>query len=165
MANVTPEDEANFRAILNDRLPRKRAIAQMLMHDSERRVLMCQLTYKSDWDLPGGVLEVGESPKLGVEREVLEELQLAVPVVRLLVADWLPPWGGWDDAMCLVFDGGEHDPSIVERIVKQSHEIKHVEFCTLEQIDERAKDFTARRIRAALTALDSEGASYTESGR
>ena len=80
MANVTPEDEANFRAILNDRLPRKRAIAQMLMHDSEQRVLMCQLTYKSDWDLPGGVLEVGESPKLGVEREVLEELQLAVPL-------------------------------------------------------------------------------------
>ena len=25
---------------------------------------------------------------------------------RLLLVDWLPPWGGWDDAVCLVFDGG-----------------------------------------------------------
>ena len=32
----------------------------------EGRVLLCQLTYKSDWDLPGGVVEVGESPQLAV---------------------------------------------------------------------------------------------------
>ena len=30
------------------------------------RVLLCQLTYKRDWDLPGGVVEVGESPQLAV---------------------------------------------------------------------------------------------------
>ena len=31
---------------------------------------------------------------------------------RLLLTDWLPPWGGWDDALCLVFDGGVHDAAI-----------------------------------------------------
>ena len=52
---------AGFRALLNSFLPRKRAISQMLMRDPEGRVLLCQLTYKQDWDLPGGVVEVGES--------------------------------------------------------------------------------------------------------
>ena len=43
------------------------------------RVLLCQLTYKQDWDLPGGVVEVGESPQLAVAREVEEELALQLP--------------------------------------------------------------------------------------
>ena len=42
------------------------------------RVLLCQLTYKQDWDLPGGVVEVGESPQLAVGREVEEELGLTI---------------------------------------------------------------------------------------
>ena len=55
-----------FRALLNSFLPRKRAISQMLIRDPDDRVLLCQLTYKQDWDLPGGVVEVGESPQLAV---------------------------------------------------------------------------------------------------
>ena len=57
------EPEA-FRALLNSFLPRKRAISQLLVRDRDGRVLICQLTYKRDWDLPGGVVEVGESPQL-----------------------------------------------------------------------------------------------------
>ena len=48
-----------FRALLNSFLPRKRAISQLLVRDQVGRVLICQLTYKRDWDLPGGVVEVG----------------------------------------------------------------------------------------------------------
>jgi hypothetical protein len=85
-----------------------------------------------------------------------------------VLTDWLPPWGGWDDALCLVFDGGTHDAAILERMVRQEREIRHAEFCTLEQVRERAADFTARRVEAALANLDGpEGsaAAYTESGR
>ena len=53
-------EAAGFRALLNSFLPRKRAIAQMLVRDNDGRVLLCRLTYKQDWDLPGGVVEVGE---------------------------------------------------------------------------------------------------------
>ena len=35
-----------------------------------------------------------------------EELGLRLPLGRLVLTDWMPPWGGWDDALCLVFDGG-----------------------------------------------------------
>ena len=98
-----------FRALLNSFLPRKRAISQMLVRDRDGRVLVCRLTYKQDWDLPGGVVEVGESPQPAVAREVEEELALSIPAGPLLLTDWLPPWSGWDDALCLVFDGGAHD--------------------------------------------------------
>jgi RimJ/RimL family protein N-acetyltransferase/8-oxo-dGTP pyrophosphatase MutT (NUDIX family) len=154
-----------FRALLNSFLPRKRAISQLLVRDHDRRVLICRLTYKSDWDLPGGVVEVGESPQLAASREIHEELALDIVTGPLLLTDWLPPWSGWDDALCLVFDGGEHDPSLTEGIVKQAREIRSAEFATLDQIRERCADFTARRIESALRSLAGGGGpSYVESG-
>jgi 8-oxo-dGTP pyrophosphatase MutT (NUDIX family) len=164
--DVPVHEPGGFRALLNSFLPRKRAISQMLLRDRDERVLLCNLTYKQDWDLPGGVVEVGESPQLAVSREVDEELGLTIPAGRLLLTDWLPPWGGWDDALCLVFDGGVHDAAITDTIVRQTREIRSAEFCSLEQAVERCADFTARRVEAALTAARNEaGPAYTESGR
>ncbi|MCW2796588.1 NUDIX hydrolase [Nocardioides sp.] len=162
--DVPVHEPEGFRALLNSFLPRKRAISQMLVRDTDGRVLLCQLTYKFDWDLPGGVVEVGESPQLAVSREVQEELGLTIDAGGLLLTDWLPPWSGWDDAICLVFDGGTYDASVLGRMVKQDREIREAEFCTIEQVRERCADFTARRIESALANLVSGGPSYTESG-
>ena len=162
-SDVPVHEPEGFRALLNSFLPRKRAISQMLIRDPDGRVLLCQLTYKQDWDLPGGVVEVGESPQLAVAREVEEELGLDIPAGPLLLTDWLPPWSGWDDALCLVFDGGVHEVSMTDAIVKQAREIRSAEFCTLEQVRERCADYTARRIEATLGNLGGTPA-YTESG-
>src|SRR5690242_3341908 len=58
LADDTPvDDPIGFRRLLNSFLPRKRAISQMLIRDdggdsgAGERVLLCQLTYKKDWDL------------------------------------------------------------------------------------------------------------------
>lgn len=167
LATDTPLHEPEgFRALLNSFLPRKRAIGQMLLRDTDGRVLLCQLTYKTDWDLPGGVVEVNESPRDAVSREIEEELGLQIPAGNLTLTDWLPPWSGWDDAVCLVFDGGVHDASLTDRIVREAREIRSAEFCTPEQVRERCADFTARRVEAALVNLDAGGGpAYTESGR
>lgn len=155
-----------FRALLNSFLPRKRAISQLLVRDREGRVLICRLTYKRDWDLPGGVVEVGESPQLAASREVQEELALELDAGPLLLTDWLPPWSGWDDAVCLVFDGGEHDAGVAGRIRMQAREIRDAEFATVEEVRERCADFTARRIESALANLhEGGGPAYAESGR
>lgn len=165
LASDTPVHEpGGFRSLLNSFLPRKRAISQLLVRDPDDRVLLCELTYKADWDLPGGVVEVGESPRAAVTREVEEELGLSIDAGRLLITDWLPPWSGWDDAICLVFDGGVHDPLLAGRIVRQTREIRAAEFCHVASVRERCADFTARRVEAALAGL-AGGPAYTESGR
>jgi 8-oxo-dGTP pyrophosphatase MutT (NUDIX family) len=164
VTDVPTHEPEGFRALLNSFLPRKRAIGQLLIRDAEERVLLCQLTYKPDWDLPGGVVEIGESPAAGVCREVREELAVDVKPGALLLADWLPPWSGWDDALTLVYDGGVHH-SLIDATVREEREIRSVEFCTIEQVRERCADFTARRVEAALASLHGTGAVYTESGR
>lgn len=154
-----------FRALLNSFLPRKRAISQLLLRDTDGRALLCRLTYKDDWDLPGGVVEVGESPQLTAAREVEEELGLRVEPGALLLTDWLPPWGGWDDALCLVFDGGVHDAALLDQVVLQPREIRSAAFCTASEVRSRAADYTARRVAVALANVTGCAATpYTESG-
>jgi 8-oxo-dGTP pyrophosphatase MutT (NUDIX family) len=165
VSDIPVHEPEGFRSLLNSFLPRKRAISQMLVRDRDDRVLLCQLTYKKDWDLPGGVVEVGESPQLAVSREVEEELGLVIPAGGLLLTDWLPPWSGWDDALCLVFDGGVHDASIAGSIVKQAREIRDAAFCTLDEVADRCSEITSRRIASAVDNLDGKAPSYTEGGR
>lgn len=159
-----PFDPRGFRALLNSGLPRKRAIAQLLVRDGGNRLLLCNLTYKTDWDFPGGVVEDDESPRAAAERECLEELGLRLPAGRLLLVDWLPAWGGWDDACVFVFDGGVHEPSLLDRATLQPREIRQVEFCDDEQVGQRCADFTARRARALMSGSGHE-LLYLESGR
>jgi 8-oxo-dGTP pyrophosphatase MutT (NUDIX family) len=137
----------------------------VLVRDREGRVLLCNLTYKQDWDLPGGVVEVNESPRLAAEREIAEELSLALPAGDLVLADWLPPWSGWDDAVCLVFDGGVHDADLAREIVPQRREIRTAQFCTAAEVHARCADFTARRIDTALANLAAGRCTFSESGR
>jgi NADH pyrophosphatase NudC (nudix superfamily) len=111
------------------------------------------------------VVEVNEAPRRAVVREVQEELSLTIEAGRLVLTDWLPPWSGWDDAVCLVFDGGVHDAALADAIVPQAREILEARFCTLAEVHTLCADFTARRIDSALANRDAGAAAYTESGR
>src|SRR5882762_554164 len=83
-----------------------RVAAGVLFRDAAGRVLLVKPTYKAGWDIPGGYVEPGESPKRAAEREILEELGLEVRPGRLLVVDWAPhPNEG--DKLLFIFDGGQ----------------------------------------------------------
>jgi 8-oxo-dGTP pyrophosphatase MutT (NUDIX family) len=127
-----------FIALLNAGLPTKRVISQGLLRDQEGRVLLCRLTYKQEWDLPGGVVEVGESPALGLVRELQEELGVTLEVRGLVTVNWLPAWRGWDDACIFLFDLGVVDASFVDGLELQPTEIASVHWCDPETVRSRA---------------------------
>ncbi|MCW2841654.1 MAG: hypothetical protein JWR55_3137 [Aeromicrobium sp.] len=127
-----------FIAILNAGLPTKRVISQGLVRDERGRVLLCELTYKNEWDLPGGVIEVGEAPGIGLVRELEEELGITVEVRELVTVNWLPAWRGWDDACIFLFDLGVIDSSVTESMTLQPAEIKAVHWCEPHEIRDRA---------------------------
>ena len=138
LARLVDDPPANSRegfiALLNAGLPTKRIIAQGLLRDADGRILLCRLTYKPEWDLPGGVVEVGESPADGLVRELQEELGITVNVNGLITVNWLPAWRGWDDACVMLFDLGTADASLADTMRLQPTEIAGVEWCDDETI-------------------------------
>ncbi|WP_327279620.1 MULTISPECIES: NUDIX hydrolase [unclassified Streptomyces] len=55
--------------------------------DRDGRVLVLTPSYKADLELPGGTVEDTETPEEALARELAEELDLSVPVGRLLAVD------------------------------------------------------------------------------
>lgn len=143
-----------FIAVLNAGLPTKRVISQGLLRDEQGRVLLCELTYKQEWDLPGGVIEVGESPAVGLVRELQEELDVTVAIEQLLTVNWLPAWRGWDDACILLFDAGTVDSSLTDQMTLQPTEIKAVHWCDPETVRARATAAATELVEAVLAGDD-----------
>lgn len=150
--------------ILNARLPTKRAIGHGVIRDHDGRVLLCRLTYKEAWDLPGGVVEAHESPRVGCLREVREELGLDFATDRLLAVNWMSPWRGWDDACTFLFDLGTWSEDVVARMTLEAREIAGVQWCTPEQIVDRAAGATARALASVAAMADDQPPLYLEDG-
>jgi len=149
-----PSDSRDgFIAILNAGLPTKRVISQGLLRDERGRVLLCELTYKKEWDLPGGVIEVGEAPSVGLVRELQEELDVTVAVRDLVTVNWLPAWRGWDDACIFLFDLGVVDSSMTDGMTLQPTEIKAVHWCDPD-------DVRAHAAAAAIELLEAVDAGH-----
>lgn len=72
-------------------LPTSYLAASGLITDPDGRVLLVDPNYREHWTMPGGVVEHGEAPHLACEREVAEEVGLAVRSGRLLAVHWSAP--------------------------------------------------------------------------
>ncbi|PSK99059.1 NUDIX domain-containing protein [Murinocardiopsis flavida] len=78
-----------------------------LITDPAGAVLMVDPNYREHWTLPGGVVEDGEAPHLGCEREVAEEVGLSLLAGPLLCVHWSAPHGDRPKPfLALVFDCG-----------------------------------------------------------
>ena len=152
-----------FSGVMNSALPKKRVIAHVLMRDDSGRILLCETQFKTDWELPGGIVEPREPPRHGAVREVREELGIDLEVGRLLVADWMPPYLGWDDALELIFDGGVVTQEQLRKYVLQPSEILRVRLCTLEEASELVTPLSHRRLVVA-AGLTPPATVYLENG-
>jgi len=147
----SPGTPAGFLGMLNATLPTKRLIVQGLVRDGDGRVLLCELTYKRDWDLVGGVAEPAETPVASLEREVCEELGVDLPVGDLLAVDWLPPYKQWTDALLLVFDLGVH-PDLLDRVVLQRTELRSAHWCSVAEAADHVAPYVARLLTSLASA-------------
>lgn len=63
--------------------PKHSVSVAAVIRDKQRRVLVMRRADNDQWEIPGGVLELGESFEAGVCREVLEETGMSVAVESL----------------------------------------------------------------------------------
>jgi ADP-ribose pyrophosphatase YjhB (NUDIX family) len=137
--------------------------AGALIRDEHDRVLLVEPNYKDHWEIPGGIIEVGETPSQGCAREITEELGLTREPGRLLVVDWAPhPEQG--DRVLFIFDGGVLTGADTAAIRLQPDELDSYVFLDPAAALDRLIPRLARRVGAALRARADGGTVYLEHG-
>ncbi len=132
-------------------LPRTRGAASALLLDELDRVLLVKPTYKAGWFLPGGVIELGESPLTACLRECQEELGLVPDLDGIACFDWAPPEGEIDATNVWVF-AGRISAEQIARIVLPPDELSDHRLVPRDQIPDLAPPHIARRLAAVLAA-------------
>ena len=151
-----------FSGVMDSVLPTKRVIGHAVFRDPQNRVLLTETRYKEDWELPGGIIEPHEPPRVGAQREVMEEIGLAVEFRSPALTDWMPPYLGWSDAVEFIFDGGILSEDVARSLTAtDTHELVAVHWVAPQDLDERVTPLSARRIRLLLSGY----VGMTEDGR
>jgi 8-oxo-dGTP pyrophosphatase MutT (NUDIX family) len=65
------------------RLERRASSAGVALYDANGRVLIVKAYYKKYWSFPGGIVDVGETPRQAAVRETREEVGLPVHIEKL----------------------------------------------------------------------------------
>lgn len=105
-------------------LPTKRVSAGCLLFDHRRRLLLVEPAYKRGWEIPGGVVEAGESPWQASRREVMEELGLSVRPARLLCVDYSGETRTRTESLNFIFDGGILSQNDIDQIKLPDAELR-----------------------------------------
>jgi ADP-ribose pyrophosphatase YjhB (NUDIX family) len=137
-----------------------RVAAGALFVDGDR-ILLVHKTYGNGWDIPGGYVDVGESPAAACRRELREELSIDLQPERLLVVDWAPN-DSEGDKILYVFDCGEVDD--VARIKLDDKEVNRWEWVPIGEVAGYAIPRLARRLTRAYEARSAGIPFYLEHG-
>jgi 8-oxo-dGTP diphosphatase len=125
-----------------------------------QNVLMVQTSYRQHWDLPGGMIEEGETPVEAAIRECKEELGIVTIPKRLLTQQFLRQPNG-DILSFWIFLGDAHS---VTDILVDGEEVVDAEWCDHRTRSQRTMTapILRKRIDDALTAVRTGDTIYRE---
>lgn len=147
--------------------------AVVLVTDTDGRVLVQSVDYRSDRLLPGGAVDAGEAPSAAAAREVREELGVDDRYPRGLAVDWIPadtpgiPAGmRFPGEILHVYDGGTWTPDRIRSVRLPAQEVTGIHFAEPADLPALMDAGDARRALSALRArINGSGTALLEDGR
>ncbi|WP_046470576.1 NUDIX domain-containing protein [Allosalinactinospora lopnorensis] len=156
-----PDTELEFF----ESLPRSRGAASALLCDGDGRLLLVKPTYKPGWNLPGGVIDEGESPLQACRRECVEELGFVPRLSGLVCVDWQPPHLSPDRRPATVFVfSGRLSPGGFEAIRLPAEELSEAVLADPAGLGDYLRESVVRRIGHAVRAARRGHTLYLEHG-
>jgi ADP-ribose pyrophosphatase YjhB (NUDIX family) len=146
-------------------LPQKRMGAGLLLLNASNQILIVKPTYKNHLEIPGGVVELEESPLSAALRELGEETRLSLKSknVKLVGTDYLDSNEERTEALMFVFLGGILPSNTIHNIKLASDELSEYRFASVDEAERLLGTIVGPRIvRCHAAALKQEFCVYFE---
>ena len=143
-------------------LPKKRMGAGCLLFNEQGKILLVKPTYKSGWEIPGGVVEENESPRECCHRELHEELGLERKIGALLVVDYNHETDEKTESLMFIFDGGILYGQEIASIKLPQDELSEFCFFTRQRLPEEMTASLRRRILSIFEQAGNASSIYIE---
>ena len=143
-------------------LPAKRMGSGALFFDAAEKILFVKPSYKEVWEIPGGVVELNESPRKAAEREIKEEIGLDKKIATLLCVDYQDPYDIRTESLMFIFDGGVLSESEISSLKLDGKELVEFKFATTEEMASVLNPVLLRRVEQAVTAKNQNTGVYLE---
>lgn len=118
-------------------LPKKRMGSGLLLRNCDDEILVVKPSYKEGYEIPGGIVEKGESPYQACVRELKEELGIDIDVGRLLVVDYNSERENYTESLMFIFDGGKLSENEIKVIQVDGKEIIGFEFFSFSLLKDK----------------------------
>jgi ADP-ribose pyrophosphatase YjhB (NUDIX family) len=146
-------------------LPKKRMGAGALIINDKDEIIFVKASYKDYWTLPGGVVEVDESPKNACVREVKEEIGLVLDDMKFLGVDYISNKEEKGDNLQFIFFGGKLSDYQIKKIKLDGKEIIDYQFMKINDALPLLNEKLRLRLPKCLEALKNNTAIYLENGK
>lgn len=143
------------------RAARPRVSSGAVFFDNEDRLLLVKPTYKDGWNLPGGGVDEGETPREACIREVREELSIEPPIGRLLLTVWTRS-SDIGDKVYFVFDGGVLDSHSQAAISLDQQELNEHGFFSAAEASRALPSWLANLASTAMQSRTDGNSRYVE---
>jgi len=131
--------------------------------NEDNDVLLVKPVHKEGWVLPGGYVEIGESPSVACQREILAELGVVVErPARLIGIDY---HCHTNEYVMFIFDGGVFSSAMINAIVLPPARLQSFQFVPLTKALELLRPNGARRLEAVLQVQNKSEVVYLEQQR
>ena len=147
-----------------DTLPQKRMAVGALFLNEKGHLLIVKPTYKDYWLIPGGTIELDESPRAACVREVKEEINLDIALERLLCVDYMSKESEKSECIQFAFYGGILTLKQIRDIQLPVDELSAYRFLPIGEALSLLSPGLAKRIPICLRMLKENTVAYLENG-
>lgn len=145
-------------------LSKKRIAVGALFFNNKGELLILRTSYKKGWTIPGGIVEIFESPKQALLREIEEEIGFKLKIIRCVAIDYrTEKYKNYnDESLQLLFLGKKLNKEDAREIKIDGKEIIEYKFVKLKEAIRLVSPRLAARIKQSMKNINS--CIYLENG-